>query len=83
MNDASSEFGRHLAAMRPRTTAVCEQCGASFVTYATGIVGRYCSHPCRQRAYPLAHAEQERERRRRSYRRRKRATVPAPAEPPD
>jgi hypothetical protein len=80
MNDASSEFGRRLAAMRPRTVAVCEQCGASFVTYATGTVGRYCSHRCRQRAYQLAHAEQERERKRRSYQRRK---CGAPAEPPD
>jgi hypothetical protein len=73
MHDAPSEFGRRLAAMRPRTAATWAQCGAPFTTYATGTVGRYCSHRCRQRAYQLAQAEQERERKRRSYARRKAA----------
>jgi hypothetical protein len=73
MDEELSERGRRLAALRPRITVECQRCGKTFTTYATGVVGRYCSHPCRQRAYQLAHAEQERARKRRAYQRRKAA----------
>jgi hypothetical protein len=71
MSDELSEAARRLAGHRPRQTVTCAQCGTPFETYATGRVGRYCSTPCRQKAYQLAHAEEEKARKRRSYQRRK------------
>ena len=47
-----SDLGRALAALRPRTTAVCEICGTAFETWLRKRQqARTCSSKCRQQLY--------------------------------
>lgn len=47
-----SDLARALAALRPRTTAVCEVCGAAFETWQRkSQQARTCSPRCRQQLY--------------------------------